>query len=79
MNFATSKAEDEDTPKERIILDYRNKRLAEFIAQSPAEKIYITYGAAHLPGMFKDLQAIDPAWKIESVTLGTGLVRPGGA
>jgi hypothetical protein len=67
MNYATSKAADEDSPKERIILDYRNKRLAEFIAKSPAEKIYVTYGAAHLPGMFKDLQAIDPAWKAESV------------
>ena len=31
MNFATSHAGGENTPKERIILDYRNKRLADFI------------------------------------------------
>jgi hypothetical protein len=67
INFATSLSGGDDSPKERIILDYRNKRLAEFISQSPADKIYITYGAAHLPGMFKDLQAIDPAWKLQSI------------
>jgi hypothetical protein len=76
MNFATSNAGGETTPKERIILDYRNKRLADFVVKSPADKIYITYGAAHLPGMLKDLQSIDPSWKVESVRWVRALSNP---
>lgn len=76
LNYATIPSGDADTPRERIILDYRNKRLAEFIMQSPSDKIYITYGAAHLPGMFKDLQAMDPAWKLQSVQWVRALANP---
>lgn len=58
---------EKDATMERIILEYRNRALARFVAQSAAEKIYITYGAAHFPGFLKDLQAFDPAMKIQSL------------
>jgi len=59
--------ESEPEPMDRVILDYRNKALAERIAADTHDAIYITYGAGHLPGLLKDLQAIDPAWEIQSV------------
>lgn len=58
---------DSDAAMQRIILDFRNRALARFVAESPADKIYITYGAAHFPGFFKELQKLDPAFKIQSM------------
>lgn len=58
---------EKDVTMERIILDFRNHELARFVAESPADKIYITYGAAHFPGFLKDLQALDPAIKVQSI------------
>ncbi|MBY0362865.1 MAG: hypothetical protein K2X45_13245 [Phreatobacter sp.] len=58
---------EKDATLERVILDYRNRALARFVAESPAEKIYITYGAAHFPGFLKDLQALDPAMTVQSL------------
>ena len=56
-----------DTTMEKIILDFRNRALARFVAQSTSDKIYITYGAAHFPGFLRDLQALDPAMKVQSL------------
>ncbi len=67
MGMTVSGLAGSDAPKERIILDFRNKALARFVAQSPADKIYITYGAAHFPGFLKELQAIDPAIRVQSL------------
>ena len=47
--------------------DALDPELAARIAQSPADKIYVTYGAGHLPGLFRNLKAIDPAWEIKSI------------
>lgn len=58
---------EKDATMERVILDFRNRALARFVAESPANKIYITYGAAHFPGFLKDLQARDPAMKVQSL------------
>jgi len=58
---------DKDDPMERIILDFRNRALARSVAESPADKIYITYGAAHFPGFLKELKALDPAFNVQSV------------
>ena len=33
----------------------------------PANKTYITCGAAHFPGFLKDLQALDPAMTVQSL------------
>lgn len=58
---------EKDDPMEKVILHFRNRALARFVAQSPAEKIYITYGAAHFPGFLRDLQGLDPAMKVQSL------------
>lgn len=50
-----------------VILDFRNKALAERIIADTHDKIYITYGANHLPGLFALLQANDPAWDMKSL------------
>jgi len=58
---------DAPSPLDPVILDYRNRALADRIAKDTHQLIYITYGAGHLPGLLKDLKAIDPAWEIKSV------------
>ncbi len=66
MTIAGSAGKDK-SPMQRVILDFRNRALAQFVAQSPADKIYITYGAAHFPGFLKELQALDPAVRVQSL------------
>jgi len=48
-----------------MILDYRNRHLAEAIAEEPAKKIAVIYGALHEAGLFNELKDIDPSWKIK--------------
>lgn len=60
-------ADGKQATMQRIILDFRNRALARTVSQSPAEKIYITYGAAHFPGFLKELQALDPAFAVKSI------------
>lgn len=55
------------SPLDPVILDFRNKALAERIAADTHDKIYITYGANHLPGLLQLLQENDPAWEIKSL------------
>jgi hypothetical protein len=57
----------EPAPLDPVILDFRNKALANRIAGETNPLIYVTYGAGHLPGLLRDLQALDPKWQIESV------------
>jgi hypothetical protein len=54
----------EKDPSNRVILDFRNKTLARFVDESKSDKIYVTYGAAHLPGFFAELQKRDPKFEI---------------
>jgi hypothetical protein len=35
--------------------------------ESQSDKIYITYGAAHFPGFFAELQKRDPAFTLRSM------------
>lgn len=58
---------DKDTTMEKVILEFRNRALARFVAESQASKIYITYGAAHYPGFLQALQGLDPAFKVQSL------------
>lgn len=51
-----------------VILDKRDKNLADAIINSPEEKIYVTYGALHFPWVLKYLQENDTNWKIEKET-----------
>ncbi len=66
LNIVTAE-DDESDPINKVVLDYRNRELAARIAQSQANKIYVTYGAGHLPGLLRDLKATDPAWEIKSI------------
>jgi hypothetical protein len=52
---------------EPVILDFRNCSLAQRVMQSPDDRIYITYGAAHLPGLVAELRKLDPKWAVGSV------------
>jgi hypothetical protein len=45
----------------------RNKVLARFVDESKSDRIYVTYGAAHFPGFFAELQRRDPKFAIRSV------------
>jgi hypothetical protein len=40
---------------------------AQRIVDDPHDKIFITYGANHLPGVFELLRQQDPNWKVVSV------------
>jgi hypothetical protein len=51
-----------------IVLDYRNAHLAQSIMTGP-DRIIVTYGAAHLPGLLADLKIADPTWRIASQTV----------
>ncbi len=49
-----------------VILDDRNKNLADTIIKSEYNKIYITYWLLHFDWMYKLLQKNNPNWKIIS-------------
>jgi len=57
---------------------YWNRALARFVAESKADKIYITYGAAHFPGFFAELRRLDPGFSIHSIKGGRPIVLPDG-
>jgi hypothetical protein len=59
-----------------VILDFRNRRLADRIAALPDADIYITYGSGHFPGLFRDMQALNPDWQIVGTTWTTAIVPP---
>lgn len=50
-----------------LILDYRNRVLAQRLIAEPRERIYVTYGAKHLPGTFALLKAADARWHVANV------------
>lgn len=54
-------------PMNKVILDFRNRELAQRIASDTNKQIYITYGAGHFPGLLADLEEKDPNWEIASV------------
>jgi hypothetical protein len=49
-----------------VVLTFRNQHLAQQLLADKREKIYVTYGAAHLPGVM-DLIKREPGWRVESV------------
>jgi hypothetical protein len=63
----SGKLSDPEDPTNRLIIDFRNKSLARSVATATAEKIYITYGAAHFPGFFAELQKLDANFQIRAV------------
>jgi hypothetical protein len=59
-----------------VILDFRNRRLADRISVLPAANIYITYGSGHFPGLFREMQARNPAWQIAGTNWTTAILPP---
>lgn len=59
----------DDAPSalDRVILDFRNRALADRVLAGSDDKIFMTYGAEHLRGFLDLLQADDPNWQVESV------------
>jgi hypothetical protein len=64
------------TQKDKVILDYRNTRLARMIADAKEDKIWITYGADHIPGVIRDLQKIDPSWRVVATKWARVMANP---
>lgn len=59
-----------------VVLDFRNRKLAERIAADPGRNLYLIYGSGHFPGLFHALKQQDPAWRIEGVTWSTAIEAP---
>lgn len=70
LNGVGTKPKEGEEPDQmkKVILHYRNRALADRIAADSNDKIYITYGAAHIRGVVDLLKEKDSSWKIESVT-----------
>lgn len=49
-----------------VVLDFRNRYLAQQLLKDPRQKIYVTYGAAHLLGVM-ELMKREPGWTVESI------------
>lgn len=49
-----------------VVVNFRNRYLAAQLLSDARPKLYVTYGAAHLPGVMGILQR-EPGWKVESV------------
>ena len=67
MTLTLSPLEKKPGKFDPIILDFRNRALAKRIIEDTHDKIFITYGANHLPGVFDLLKQQDPGWKIATV------------
>lgn len=50
-----------------LVLDYRNRALVNRILTDPRSRIYVNYGAGHLPGVLALLRRSDPKWTVLSV------------
>ena len=66
MTFVMRKSGEGGGDMDAVVLDFRNRHLASQLLSDPREKIYVTYGAAHLPGVMALMQR-EPGWKVESV------------
>jgi len=65
LDTPISEAVSQGIPQERwmpAVLDGRNANLAAMVHASEHERIVITYGAAHEPGWFSEMQKLDPSW-----------------
>ena len=54
-------------PLSAVIIDYRDRALAQRIVADPQPRIYVVYGAGHYKGLVRELQAIDPRWEVRAL------------
>jgi len=67
MTFVMRRAsEPKGEPMDRVVLDYRNKVLTDRLLSDTKDKIYVTYGAAHLPGVAARMQK-KAGWQVKSI------------
>jgi hypothetical protein len=53
--------------RDRVILDFRNRHLVDRILSHGNDKVYVVFGAAHVPGVMRLLQERDHTWQVASV------------
>jgi len=63
-------------PLNPVLINFRNQHLVKQILSETNDKIYITYGSGHLPGIIKLLHATDPAWEVKSLKWLRGMAAP---
>lgn len=63
----TPKADKPPGDLDPLLLDFRNRVLVDRILADHRPRIYVNYGADHLPGVLARLRASDPNWKVMSV------------
>lgn len=73
---ATQATDADRDPLDAVILDYRNRQLADRILSNTNSRIFMTYGSAHLPGVYELLRRADPRWKVESVKWMRSIAAP---
>jgi len=54
-------------PFDAVTIDYRNRQLVRRLLADRHDKIFLTYGSAHLPGIYALLKQDDARWRVESV------------
>ncbi|MCE4555947.1 hypothetical protein [Pelomonas cellulosilytica] len=54
-------------PFDAVTIDFRNRQLVQRLLADPHDKIFLTYGSDHLPGVYALLKQADPRWRVESV------------
>ena len=59
-----------------LLIGFRNQHLARQIEAETNNKIYITYGAGHLPGLIEILQKSNPKWEVKSIKWIRGMTAP---
>ena len=59
-----------------VVVDFRNRELAKRALTDTHQKIYITYGAGHLPGFIAELRKADPAWRVVSQRWVAAIAEP---
>lgn len=50
--------------RDPLILDRRNRLVVDALLATPHDRVYVIYGMAHFRGIWADLKARDPSWRI---------------
>lgn len=62
--------------RSQIIQDFRNRHLVDRILSHANARVYVVFGAAHVPGVIKLLQERDRSWQVASVKWVHALTAP---
>lgn len=70
-----------DAPEEpgmlsQVIQDFRNRHLVDQIVAHANDRVYVVFGAAHVPGVIELLQERDRSWQVASVKWVHALTAP---